>query len=116
MNGVAVVPVARRLRGRAGVVRSPYAGNVGDVDLVDVAVLGLLRVGRVPPPTARQQRLVFAALAESAPRSVSPSRLIEGLWGDDAPEDSVKALQVVVARLRRAIRASGVDIVFGDGG
>jgi len=108
---------SRRLR--AGCVaerprkRRRYGAAVVDVD---VLVLGPLRVAGVPAPTARQQRVVFAALAASAPRPVPAVRLIDGLWGDAAPADRTKALQVVVARLRKAMAPSGVDVVLDDGG
>ena len=60
---------------------------------------------RVDIPSARQRALV-ALLALDAGRVVPVERLIEGLWGDDAPEDARNALRHHVSRLRRAIGPS----------
>ncbi|HET6750893.1 MAG TPA: BTAD domain-containing putative transcriptional regulator [Actinomycetes bacterium] len=74
-----------------------------------VGVLGPLEVRegdrRVDIPSARQRALV-ALLALDAGRVVPVERLIEGLWGDDAPEDARNALRHHVSRLRRAIGPS----------
>src|SRR3546814_4834305 len=41
------------------------------------------------------------ALAEGRP--VPPMRLIDGIWGIDAPRDAAHALQAQVSRLRKAL-------------
>ena len=77
---------------------------------IAVGVLGPLTVPGAQLPLARQQRLVLAALAVAAPGGVSPERLVTGVWGDDRPADARKALQVLVARLRKTLAPASVDI------
>jgi hypothetical protein len=58
------------------------------MDVGDVGLLGPFRVIRNGKPLAlggRRQRAVLAALALSANNSVSKDRLIQLVWGDDAP-------------------------------
>lgn len=73
-------------------------------------LLGPLEVlrGGVPvelgPP---KQRAVLAVLLLNRGRVVSTDRLIDALWGDDAPPSAVGSLQVHVSNLRRALRQDG---------
>jgi DNA-binding SARP family transcriptional activator len=73
-------------------------------------ILGPLQVmhGAVPidlgPP---KQRVVLAALLLAAGRVVSVDRLIESVWGDDAPTGATANLQVYISNLRRALRDAG---------
>jgi predicted ATPase/DNA-binding SARP family transcriptional activator len=71
-----------------------------------VAVLGPLEVrddGHVVDISGAKQRAVVAILATNAGRVVSGDRLIEELWGDDAPVDAANALQHHISRLRRVL-------------
>jgi predicted ATPase/DNA-binding SARP family transcriptional activator len=74
-----------------------------------VGVLGPLEVSegdrRLRIASARQRALV-ALLALDGGRVVSVDRLIEGLWGDDAPADALNALRHHVSRLRKTIGPS----------
>ncbi len=49
-----------------------------------------------------KSKAVFAALALSANRPVPVSRIVELVWGEDAPRTAEKTLQSYVTRLRRA--------------
>ena len=80
-------------------------------DETQVALLGpVLVAGRdaapVEPPGPRAKALVVA-LALAAGRVVSPSRLIDDIWGDDAPGSARAALHALVSRTR-AVCAEGL--------
>ncbi|HVU77818.1 MAG TPA: helix-turn-helix domain-containing protein, partial [Gaiellaceae bacterium] len=55
---------------------------------------------------------LLAALAASGGRTVSDDRLVELVWGDDAPANATKSLQVLVSRTRTAC---GPDAILRDG-
>ena len=55
----------------------------------------------VPAP---KRRALLAALLLEANRPISPARLTEALWGDDAPPAAEASLQAHVSRLRREDR------------
>lgn len=74
-------------------------------------LLGPLRVERaasealdVGPP---KQRAVLAVLLLARGRVVSVDRLIDAVWGDDAPASATAGLQAYVSNLRRALRDGG---------
>jgi len=73
--------------------------------LEDVRWRGEVVVGDRP-------RALLAALAENGGRPVSDERLIELVWGDDAPANATKSLQVLVSRTRSAC---GADAIVRDG-
>lgn len=52
------------------------------------------------------QRALLAALLLSANEVVSSDRLIDELWGGEAPESGAAALQVRVSQLRKALRTA----------
>jgi DNA-binding SARP family transcriptional activator len=60
------------------------------------AVIG----GRPVALGGAKQRALLAALSLHANEAVSTGRLIEALWGEDAPASAAKSLQVHVSRLR----------------
>ena len=72
------------------------------------------------PPTWQGRRLngrsldLLAVLAGSQDARVSDAALIEALWPDDAPARPLRALHVVVSRLR-AVVGEGVVERSGDG-
>src|SRR4051812_25661215 len=51
----------------------------------------------------RKPRAVLAVLLLNANKSVQTDRLAQALWGEDAPTDSVRTVQVHVSRLRKAL-------------
>ena len=53
-----------------------------------------------------------AALAARDGRPVRPEELIELVWGDDAPSNGMKSLQVLVSRARNSC---GADAIVRDG-
>ncbi|WP_052745854.1 BTAD domain-containing putative transcriptional regulator [Allosalinactinospora lopnorensis] len=80
------------------------------------SILGPLTVrdetgGTVPVGGARLRRLLVLLLLEPG-RVVGTDRLIDGIWGDDAPTGAGNALQALVSRLRRAL-GDGVPL-HGD--
>jgi predicted ATPase/DNA-binding SARP family transcriptional activator len=79
---------------------------------VQVTLLGPLRVTagdlEVELPRGRVRALV-ARLALDAGRAVTVDALAEALWPDRAPAEPREALQTLVWRLRRALRAAGSD-------
>jgi DNA-binding SARP family transcriptional activator len=73
---------------------------------VEVRVLGpfearrngdLLRFG------GRKEQAVVAILALQPGRAVTADRLIDTLWGDEAPKTAAKTLQTYVSRVRRVV-------------
>ena len=58
-------------------------------------------------------RALLAALAASVGRPVRAEELIELVWGDDAPVNATKSLQVLVSRTRSAC---GPDVIVREGG
>ncbi len=56
--------------------------------------------------SAARQRAVLALLLLEVGRSVPVRRLIEEIWGEDAPDSAVNNLQVQVSALRRALGAA----------
>jgi predicted ATPase/DNA-binding SARP family transcriptional activator len=57
-------------------------------------------------------RALLAALAASGGRPVRAEELIELVWGDEAPANAIKSLQVLVSRTRSAC---GADAIVRDG-
>src|SRR5262245_25867779 len=81
---------------------------------LEFRVLGPLEVWREGRPVrlgGERQRALLALLLLDANEVVSSDRLIEALFGLDAPETAANALQVAVSRLRRLLDGSsdGVD-------
>jgi DNA-binding SARP family transcriptional activator len=82
---------------------------------LDVQVLGPLRVLRdgVEVDVGRpKQRLLLAVLATAGGETVSVDRLVDELWGDDAPPRPAASVQAYVSKLRQVLepgRARGAD-------
>ncbi len=73
---------------------------------MEFRVLGPLEVldGDEPIPLAAgKQRALLANLLLNANRVVATSRLVDDLWGERVPDTAVKALQVYVSKLRKAL-------------
>jgi DNA-binding SARP family transcriptional activator len=81
---------------------------------VECRVLGPLevRAGGWPMPLGgRKQRLLLATLLLAGGRPVSADRLVDVLWGEDAPSTVRNTLQAHVSGLRRALGAAGAPTV-----
>jgi predicted ATPase/DNA-binding SARP family transcriptional activator len=63
---------------------------------------------RGKPVAGDRPQALLAALAARAGRPVRPAELIELVWGDDAPSNGLKGLQVLVSRVRSACGAGAV--------
>ncbi|MGN9909981.1 BTAD domain-containing putative transcriptional regulator [Phytohabitans sp. LJ34] len=78
---------------------------------VAVRVLGPVQVtgpaGVAVLPSARQ-RAVVAVLALRPGAAVTQSRLVDALWGRDAPRTAVKTLHSHITRVRQALAACGL--------
>jgi DNA-binding SARP family transcriptional activator/RecA/RadA recombinase len=73
---------------------------------VEFRILGPLEVvegGRPVDVGSPKQRAVLAVLVINANRVVSVDRLIDELWGDEAPSAATGTLQAYVSNLRRAL-------------
>ncbi|SRR6266540_374510 len=80
---------------------------------MDYRILGPLAVDdeqrRAIQLGGRQQRLVFAALLLHRNAVVSVDRLIDVLWGERAPTNAVKNIQVHLSRLRKTLEFGGSE-------
>jgi YVTN family beta-propeller protein len=77
---------------------------------MDYRILGPLEVydgeGQAVDLGGRQQRLVLAMLLLHRNEVVSADRLIDVVWGEQAPPRAPKNLQIHVSRLRKALEAA----------
>ncbi|HEY3869710.1 MAG TPA: BTAD domain-containing putative transcriptional regulator [Actinocrinis sp.] len=64
------------------------------------------------PVVGERPQALLAALAAGGCRPVGPAELIGLVWGDAAPSNGVKSLQVLVSRVRSAC---GADAIARDG-
>ena len=81
-------------------------GSVDDRPATSLCVLGPLEVVRDGDQVrlgSTQQRRLLAALLVHANDVVSSDRLIDVLWGDDAPRSATHTLQTLLSRLRAAL-------------
>jgi predicted ATPase/DNA-binding SARP family transcriptional activator len=81
---------------------------------MEFGVLGPLQVLQERQPvriTGPRERALLAVLLLRPGEVVSADRLIDLLWGDDAPGNAPNALQAVVARLRKALGPHGKDLL-----
>ena len=80
-------------------------GTVISAVTVEFRVLGPLEVATtgVARPGGRQAARLLAILLLNANQVVSTDRLIDELWGAEAPETAPKALQVHVSQLRKVL-------------
>jgi DNA-binding SARP family transcriptional activator/tetratricopeptide (TPR) repeat protein len=89
------------------------AAAAGSGDL-RIEVLGPFAVsveGRPVALTAPRLRAMLATLALSAGEPVTSDRLAAAVWGDDLPQDARRAVQIYVARLRRALGQEAIRTV-----
>ena len=78
---------------------------------IALTLLAGVRWRGIPVAGERPQALL-AALAARECRPVGPAALIELVWGDEAPGNAAKSLQVLVSRVRSAC---GADAIVTDG-
>jgi predicted ATPase/DNA-binding SARP family transcriptional activator len=64
------------------------------------------------PVAGERPQALLAALAAHGGRPVRPEALIELVWGDEAPSNGLKGLQVLVSRVRSSC---GADSIVRDG-
>ncbi len=67
---------------------------------------------RGQPVAGDRPQALLAALAAHDGRPVRPEELIELVWGEDAPSNATKSLQVLVSRARSSC---GADVIVRDG-
>jgi DNA-binding SARP family transcriptional activator/DNA-binding NarL/FixJ family response regulator len=92
--------VGRSAWGTAGTPADPTRAGLY------LRVLGALvatRDGATVDLGGRRQRAVLAALVVARGHVVSADRLIDAVWGDEAPRDPAGALQAYVSHLRRSL-------------
>jgi DNA-binding SARP family transcriptional activator/pimeloyl-ACP methyl ester carboxylesterase/predicted ATPase len=92
---------------------------------VEFRLLGPIEVSdgeTILPLAGGKQRALLADLLLHANRTVAVERLVDDLWGADAPDTAVKAVQIYVSRLRKLLppdrlvtRPPGYLIEVGDG-
>jgi predicted ATPase/DNA-binding SARP family transcriptional activator len=79
----------------------------GRIDHVRIAMLGPLEVsaddGSPVDITGARLRALLILLALAPGRTVTPERLIDGVWAERPPAEALNALQALVSRLRRAL-------------
>jgi DNA-binding SARP family transcriptional activator len=83
---------------------------------LEYRILGPLEVaanGRAVPLGGTKQRALLAVLLLHRGAVVPTDRLVEDLWGDDAPAAAAKTVQVHVSRLRKALRNAGLETRAG---
>ncbi|MEV8637094.1 BTAD domain-containing putative transcriptional regulator [Streptosporangium sp. NPDC051023] len=85
--------------------------SCGDSGRVRVDILGPLVLDTATGPTpvgGARLRALLARLVLDAGRAVRPATLVEALWGEEAPEDPLRALQSLASRLRRVLGDPGL--------
>jgi len=83
---------------------------------LEFGILGPLEVRRGGEPVelgAAKQRAVLARLLLQPGEPVSIDRLIEDLWGDEAPRTAAHTIQVYVSALRKALGGEAIRRVAG---
>ncbi|GAA2866178.1 BTAD domain-containing putative transcriptional regulator [Streptosporangium fragile] len=92
---------------------------------MDFRVLGPVGViagdGTVLDVGPYQQRVVLSLCILAAPRPVAPSRMIDALWGDEAPPGALNTVQAYISKLRRVFepgrrRSAPPTILIGGPG
>jgi DNA-binding SARP family transcriptional activator len=87
---------------------------VGDVEVLMLGPLEVACGGVQVPLGAQGQRALLARLLLDANRVVAMQRLVEDLWGEEAPPTAPKMVQVYVSRLRKLLPA-GVLVTHSPG-
>ena len=85
--------------------------------MIEFRVLGSLEVVEGDRPLALgspQQRALLAVLLVHRGEPVSSDRLVDALWGEQAPASAVKIVQGYVSNLRRVL-GEGLLVTRGHG-
>ena len=85
---------------------------------VEFRILGPLEVLAAGAPVAlgtAKQRAVLALLLVAAPEPLSRDRLIDELWGEQAPASAPHAVQVYISGIRKALAARVAVRSVGSG-
>jgi DNA-binding SARP family transcriptional activator len=85
--------------------------------VIEFRVLGSLEVvgqGGAVALGAPKQRALLAALAVHRGEAVSSERLVDELWGEQAPASAIKIVQGYVSSLRKVL-GDGVLVTHGRG-
>src|SRR5215211_7477096 len=103
----------RRIRDRVTGPLSLYAVRYGCYNLrgVEFRILGALEVverGENVPLGSRKARALLALLLLRANEVISTDRLVDDLWGEQAPPTATASLHNFVARLRKTL---GPDLI-----
>jgi predicted ATPase/DNA-binding SARP family transcriptional activator len=86
-------------------------GGANSLPDIDVRLLGGVDVlvdGRRVSLGGAKPRAVFACLVVQPGDVVSTDRIVDGVWGDMAPQSVRSSLQVHLSNLRKSLAASGV--------
>jgi DNA-binding SARP family transcriptional activator len=86
---------------------------------VQLRLLGPLTLEGKDGPIAlggKKQRSLLAVLAVHANRAVSEDRLIDAMWGEDAPRTALRTLNSYISRLRQALHGTDLRIESTPGG
>ena len=89
------------------------AGSYGRPD-VEIGLLGPMVIqadGCDLCLTAAKERAVLALLAMRSGRVVSVSEIVRALWGEEEPKTAVKAIQMLISRLRRVLPSGTIETV-----
>ena len=90
---------------------------IAGADVIEFRVLGSLEVVEDDHPLALgspQQRLLLAVLLVHHGEPVSSDRLIDELWGEQAPASAIKIVQGYVSNLRKVL-GNGLLVTRGHG-
>ncbi|PZR82680.1 MAG: hypothetical protein DLM65_03385 [Candidatus Aeolococcus gillhamiae] len=101
-----------------GVVPSRTMAARGDLSFFLLGGIEARLEGKLLALGGARQRTVIADLALNARRVVSTRRLVDDLWGDQAPTSAGHSLEAHISRIRGLLVRSGVDgaIVSRSGG
>ena len=86
---------------------------------MDVRILGPLEVlddGRAITIGGSRQRALLALLALHVNETLSTESLIDGLWGERAPGNAAKTVQMQISRLRKALAGAAGAVVTREHG
>ena len=98
-------PVRRRDDGKPMVLGSGRARSEESMEFHVLGPLEIVRHGRTLELGAGKQRTLLAVLLLHANEVVSTDRLIDALWGEQAPATAPKIVQGYVSRLRKVLDA-----------
>src|SRR4029077_6921030 len=87
----------------AGYVSGPGRSSRADVEFRLLGPLEVVRGGEPVPLAGVRQRAVLAVLVLHANEVVGTERLVDAVWGDDAPLTAAKIVHNSVSQLRKLL-------------